>query len=1015
MKDVLATVELLGEAQKKRSSMKLLQKIEPFDGGILRFERAIDQFANSAPKLMALIWASTKMLLMLASHVIESFERLSEILALVGNRLSLVERYAQIFEDALQTQEKLSKVYSDLIELCVSAIRFYRRKGIHIIWRSLWTSFELELKGIVSRIMEAFGNAKDEANLQHVERVQSAILEQGRFQCEMRDAGSQHAASLDRNQQVLERIDGRLDTLLSLQISYDEAGLRQKRDVLSWLNPPDYEIRLQWIRQGWASGTGGWFLDRIRCLGYLDDTPGATIWVHGAPGCGKTVLASFAVDETQKVGERQDVLALYYFCTFKDQLRSSMISVLSAFVAQVLLKEPGLVSHAFSSMASSGEDHVTSTTKLLSLLSDLLCTFQTVWITIDALDECADGISLLTSMVQLLQRPDLSFNLLICSRNEVAIRAKLGIYTTIHVALEATANDIATFTTFALGDLYEVLDADVFTDVKQKLLSGANGSFLWIKLIIESLDGVFLHEEIDHLLDNVPSELEQVYNRMFERAFRLNPTKIDLAIRILEFLNVSRRPSTIEELDDLLATRACQSDFSRKARAFDLRYLINKLFGSIIYVRPAPCNTLELTHLTVKDYLRKNNECPIKIAQAENNMATVCLTFLNFKRFWASDSQPVHMEHLRKSERLLDYAITYWGPHLTTIRLPSPTLVAALVSFLNSSKAVSHWFRLLALSETQPTGGRIMNDLLLLASHLRKLATTMNLQVPPSILKGAWLTELLHAVLEKLVKSKGEDDLQTLEWYAVLGRFTNISSLSEGYLQKAIAGKSKILGSEHADTMSTMLILGRVYWNMSRLDEAEATFRRCLDVRKEANGEQHPETLEAMSWVASVCRGKGRLDQAYKMLGVAKRAQGDHEVTEKLFAESWAFFEDVHGPMHPDTVQCIKNLAMVYQLSDRLVEAETLHREVIAKQEEVLGDDEELYISLHNLGETLLALRRYEEAEAILLRAWRGKEVWHGVHHPQTLLTNRLLRDLYEQKPSTDAKRTAAEVDVCQA
>ncbi|ROW01904.1 hypothetical protein VMCG_05534 [Cytospora schulzeri] len=277
-------------------------------------------------------------------------------------------------------------------------------------------------------------------------------------------------------------------------------------------------------------------------------------------------------------------------------------------------------------------------------------------------------------------------------------------------------------------------------------------------------------------------------------------------------------------------------------------------------------------------------------------------------------------------------------------------------------------------------------------------------------------------------------DLQTLQWYAVLGKQNIDYKTCESHLRHAIDGFSNhpMRGPEHPETIATMVALGRTYWNMSRLDDAGNVLLRCRDAREAFLGAEDPDTLEVRSWLATVHRGKGlyteacdeyeaiiaSLERQYgrqnrlvmrevKMLGVARWHEGSYDAAEDLFLECLAWFREVLGETHPDTVQAAKNLAMVYQMDGRLEQAEDMHRDAIRRQLEVTGEDAEYFISLHNLGETLIGLGRLLEAEKVLLAALKGKDMWHGLKHPQTKLSLLSLATVYQKRSDlgTDGTR----------
>ncbi|PSR81752.1 hypothetical protein BD289DRAFT_438710 [Coniella lustricola] len=354
----------------------------------------------------------------------------------------------------------------------------------------------------------------------------------------------------------------------------------------------------------------------------------------------------------------------------------------------------------------------------------------------------------------------------------------------------------------------------------------------------------------------------------------------------------------------------------------------------------------------------------------------------------------------------------------------------AIKTFFASQTAPIFWLRIFLSIKTESTGEAVTHDLLLLESHLKKTSAATSTILNPSIVDGSCFQSLFHLLLKRSIEERGPSDLQTIQWYAILGKLNVDYGECEGHLRHAIEEFSNHpqRGPEHPETIDTMVALGRTYWNMKRLDQATEVFQRCYNVRTDSLGSHDPETLEVRSWLATVQRGKGSATEAcseyeeiirilqsqigrhnrvvmreIKMLGVARRHERSFDKAEAAFVECLRWCEQVLGTMHPDTVQAAKNLAMVYQVDGRLEDAESIHRDVISKQLEVTGEDAEYFISLQNLGETLRELGRLEEAEEVLLRALKGKDQWHGPKHPHTKLTLESLTILYKDRPDLDS------------
>ncbi|KAI5786661.1 kinesin light chain [Pyronema domesticum] len=186
---------------------------------------------------------------------------------------------------------------------------------------------------------------------------------------------------------------------------------------------------------------------------------------------------------------------------------------------------------------------------------------------------------------------------------------------------------------------------------------------------------------------------------------------------------------------------------------------------------------------------------------------------------------------------------------------------------------------------------------------------------------------------------------------------------------KVVALSEKILGEDHPDTLTAMSNLATTLRNKGRWDEAETLQRKVLETCKVVLGEDHPDTLAAMSNLANTLWNKGRLDEAEKL-------QRKVLETRKV----------VLGEDHPDTLKIMSNLANTLWNKGRLDEAETLQQKVLETCKVVLGEDHPHTLTIMiNLATTLRNKGRWDEAETLQQKVLETCKVVLGEDHPHTL------------------------------
>jgi hypothetical protein len=104
--------------------------------------------------------------------------------------------------------------------------------------------------------------------------------------------------------------------------------------------------------------------------------------------------------------------------------------------------------------------------------------------------------------------------------------------------------------------------------------------------------------------------------------------------------------------------------------------------------------------------------------------------------------------------------------------------------------------------------------------------------------------------------------------------------------------RRRILGEEHLDTVTAMSNLANTLGDQGKLEEAAAMLQEVLEKIRRILGEEHPHTISAMSNLAIRLGHQGKLEEAAAM---------KMEVLEKR--------RRILGEEHLDTISAMNNLA----------------------------------------------------------------------------------------------------------
>jgi serine/threonine protein kinase len=189
---------------------------------------------------------------------------------------------------------------------------------------------------------------------------------------------------------------------------------------------------------------------------------------------------------------------------------------------------------------------------------------------------------------------------------------------------------------------------------------------------------------------------------------------------------------------------------------------------------------------------------------------------------------------------------------------------------------------------------------------------------------------------------------------------------AEEQFEKARSIRTKHLGPDHPDTLTSMDGLAMSYGGLGQFAEALELHEQTLALRKAKLGPDHPETLTSMSHLASSYSDVGR-----------------HTDALRLHEETLALQRDRLGPNHPDTLTSLNNLAGSYHRLGSHAEAVKLRQQTLAIRKTELGPDHpDTLNSMYNLALSYHTFRRYADSLELHERALALRKAKLGLDHP---------------------------------
>jgi len=294
----------------------------------------------------------------------------------------------------------------------------------------------------------------------------------------------------------------------------------------------------------------------------------------------------------------------FFFCQNTDDRLNNAVAVLKGLIYLLLVQDVSLVSYLKSDCDRMGKGTFDVTNNSVNAFDALSNVFrrmirhsrsETIYLAVDALDECEDGLAGLLSLVKETALQENRLKWILTSRNRDDIDENLpledsGARLSLEVNSAAVSQAIKTYIIHKVSQVSSLQsNPDQRDNIQQKLLEKAEGTFLWVDLVLRSIHTV-LADDFIRRIDEMPSELPRLYDRMMADVGKFTSDYRDVCLTMLSIATLAYRPLHILELRTLSGFRYEPADLKR----------IVDMCGSFLtlvdnYVYPI--------HQSAKDYL----------------------------------------------------------------------------------------------------------------------------------------------------------------------------------------------------------------------------------------------------------------------------------------------------------------------------------------------------------------------------------------------------------------------------
>lgn len=469
------------------------------------------------------------------------------------------------------------------------------------------------------------------------------------------------------------------------------------------------------------------------------------LWVHGAPGFGKTILCASIIEFLRRSVEGP---VCYFFCDFGDDSKRHPQAILRSWIAQLVKYSNEAYSLTLEHFRERN-GHTATDLELWSLFRKLCFAIRSCFFVVDGFDEClrnsqenkkhfvtdertrflhqlAESLDHTGSRVLLVSRETSEIrdefmkgwqnastpNETSGSREVVLRNADQMSFLDYHMTQADTGADIKSFANGTAAARLPNKHTELQQDLAQKASEKCNGMFLWIRLLYDRLSPGKNTKQLQRVISETPAGLEQAYQRDLMGIAELPVDERERALSILQWVLFGRRPLTVRGLTEALLVDT--DDMSGSFPKDDLpdawdeyhaNETIRKPCGSLIELRGQSIDasiaemTVHLVHFSVEEFLLNTDNVKLLLTQETRVMnpihvngiiAQKCLTYLCYEELYRDHhSQGKDILDLSKRYAFLSYAAESWHQHVNSGEERSPELVDIVNHFLDPT--VTRW------------------------------------------------------------------------------------------------------------------------------------------------------------------------------------------------------------------------------------------------------------------------------------------------------------------------------------
>ncbi|KAL9489241.1 hypothetical protein ACSS6W_001518 [Trichoderma asperelloides] len=346
-----------------------------------------------------------------------------------------------------------------------------------------------------------------------------------------------------------------------------------------------------------------WILDHEDFNRWRNTEKSGVFWIKGDPGKGKTMLLGGLIDNFEE--NPGNINLTYFFCQATDSRINTAAAIIGGLIVSFIKQHQELRPYIYENYKDdldklNGPDRWYILCELFEKITQHPTLPHPVCV-VDALDECEQEHGC-KQLLRLIIKTSCHVKWLISSRNMTGIERELQAIDSsrrLSLELKENAEYVTKSVDLYIGDSIQNImalkgDEELQIRASDTLKGKANGTFLWVALVVEQLRET-KHRNVKKVLEEMPEGLENLYNLILQRLAKQEDK--DVYQTLFSTVTAAKRPLRLEELRIFIS-----SQWKNDEEIDDLRDIqdIVRDCGSFLSIQD---NTVYFIHQSVKDYM----------------------------------------------------------------------------------------------------------------------------------------------------------------------------------------------------------------------------------------------------------------------------------------------------------------------------------------------------------------------------------------------------------------------------